>query len=404
MREPSQNDHGVVAVLQDLQAVIEDAPLRELRALIGENPGTKASTNERSDQTAPPLSTGFRRINVELESIATRASLADRAAIQQLVSMGVFIANMLQELGAESPKLERQLRPSPEDDARPGSLPERLSTILQRLVRAGDSAVKDASRDLMVGLPDAEFLLPDELLEDEKRSGAAAVVVFEICERLIQRKLNEHRRQLLGKIAAFREVWPLLVGVPEYRRTDWVRDRMGGVELASALKLPKRIRDAESPSIFVTEIYLQLDEVRREWRCHEELYELKKLEEDSPTKELERIIEGLKGANQSRDTENKSSVSPAVYRWRSALEGGWVRKAALLPELSKPTVPQWMEAGFWLCAFLCDGDFQSFPWPASLAGREKGVGTTEGGIKKLLRDHLRTLSSRSKKARGGDTE
>lgn len=214
--------------------------------------------------------------------------------------------------------------------------------------------------------------------------------------KIDSKKVNEQRQRLLSEVAAVREVWPLLINVPDFMKNKWVRDRMGSARLASALNLPERIRDADTPSIFVTPIYLQLEEVRGEQRSSTELKELQRVEMNSPADELDDIVEGLIRAKENQVISEASPSRLSVYRWRSALESGWARKAALLPKLSKSTIPQWVEAGYWLCAFLCDGDFQSSSWPASLYSRKRDAGgTLKGGIKKLLRDGFRAQATRA---------
>lgn len=189
MSKDSETDQDVVAaLLQELQAVIEDAPLHEILALFEvESSAAASSTNEPELQTTG-IQGNFAHVCKDLESLAERASLADRVAIGQLVSLGEFIARTLQELGEAPPKSATHRRPAPEGSEKTGSWSVKVATALRSLSEASNTAITEASSELMSNLPDAEFILPHGFLETNERSSASAVLLAELCERLIQRR------------------------------------------------------------------------------------------------------------------------------------------------------------------------------------------------------------------------
>jgi hypothetical protein len=367
----------VADALTQLGEAVNSLPIQELTSPIEKERGLQPEEAHRTHAR-------YLRLEESIENLAMSAALAHPDAIRELHYLGRFIQDRLNDIDAPSKLGAGQDTHGhtkddlvEEDDHLGQSLDgcnsvneaaDRLCGILDE----GYDELREGLGTVIEGLPTAHFSFPlERLLKLDAPPGEALALVSEICDRLIQERLNNACRKILCDLRAQAEL-------PDDLPPGW----------------DAKSRKEGGPTQLVRSVFIALENERQSFRSEAERAELKVRSQSWPS--AQQFITTIKDAwkaHQYRYGIDRSKMFVDDLPWPLMRNKAWTERAALLPPLSshKDVITQWADAGlFWIIAQR-DGVVYGVKWNDSINKKIVLKGSL-GGLKLFLREGFATLA------------
>lgn len=452
-REKANQDHRVAPAIDRLKAAISSAPIEELRAPIEEERGLKEEVD-------------IENLRDSLDLLKDRARLAHRESIETLIEIGSDIAYFLSRIVQPADRKEGAslLEPSTESNEPEGNWRETIDesvNILLDLEAPEDNIEPHRFVTFLEELPYARNSFPLHYLlgKSEPPKGSLREIA-DLCDRLVQRRLDEELALVAHDLSSRSFCWPLFITAVDCQSKKLLAARTQNLELGKAVasNLGVTPRGEDTPAALVRPLLIGLEQMRSMRRSDQELEDMRRSEERNEPASLDKLIaearERLKKVdkvkleweNLKRDgvLSNRSRldkfIDMALRTRREAgheelivekrrrggeleepeivnlfiraacidlpvrfgfwsLENLWMRKAALLPEFSRheEVISQWVEAAYAYLASEHNGEFEKVEWASSINDRMESKGGFDAGLKQFLREGFETLSGKDRK-------
>jgi hypothetical protein len=360
-----------------LQKAINSAPIAELVAPIEDDLQLKSIPHRE-------------RLRSSIENLAMRAALAHPDAIHELVHLGSWIKEVLDELTAK-PASQKPTDSTAKAATSSHAMDEGLNATIDW--HASINASAELLRDV---LDEGGDKLERELAETNERFPPACLsspwnmlvgyneppnantrLVTDLCDRMIQSCLTARRRRLLKE---------------------------SNTQVADQHDTPPgwdaQVRKPDGPTELTRPIYIALASERSRFRSGIELAELR-AEEDSwpsPRKFIKDFVAEQKIWRLLPDgqapPETLSDTLPASLKLRKA----WADRAALLPQLTndRAAIRRWVDAGFFWILAAHRGALEEVRWASSIMKRIESAESTDAGIRLFLREGFETLAGKDR--------
>jgi hypothetical protein len=370
--------------LAQLEKAVNSLPIEELTFPIEREQGLRRA---KAYQTH----TRYIRLRESIEDLALCAALAHPEAIRELHYLGRYIQDRLNDINVSSHfGVGQDSEGRTEDDSveRDDLLGQsavgcsgvnEASDQLCGILEEGDDKLKEQLRKIVEKLPRAHFSFPlESLLERDEPPGEALALVSEICDCLIQERLNAEIVQIFGdleKPAEFQADLP-----PGW---DTTPRRRGG------------------PTHYVKSVFIALENKRRSFRSEAERAELEAQAPSWPSPhQFIKKIENAWRAHQFQYDSERSQMLVDNLPWPLMRQKAWAERAALLPPLSshRTVITKWVNAGlFWIIA-QHDGLLADVAWIDSIERKIRQKGSLLGGLQRFLTDGFETLAGKDRKS------
>lgn len=375
-REKAGQDQLVAPAIDRLKAAISSAPIEELRAPIEEELGLKEEVD-------------IENLRDSLDLLKDRARLAHRESIETLIEIGSDIAYFLSRIVQLADRNEGAslLEPSTENNEPEGNWRETIDesvNILLDLEAPEDNQEPHRFVNFLEELPYARNSFPlRHLLGKSEPPKRSLREISDLCDRLVQRRLDEELALVAHNLSSRSFCWPLFITAVDCQSKKLLAARTQNLELGKAVasNLGVTPRGEDTPAALVRPLLIGLEQMRGIRRSNLELEDMRRSEEMNEPAPLEQLIEeALKGTPIRHGSWN--------------LQNLWMRKAALLPPLlgDSDVINKWVDAAYAYIASVHSGDFMNPKWVSSINRRMTSKGSVAAGLKHFLRDGFETFA------------
>jgi hypothetical protein len=239
-------------------------------------------------------------------------------------------------------------------------------------------------------LPETPFSFPLEILLGRSVPPDPPLkLVADFCDGLIQHRFNsEIGDQMLSQTSEAWS-WPVVISAEDYKANRKLKECIPNLRLGESLPIDIFSgKQSGTPKELATELFKILEKERLAPRSKSHLDELRHDEENEVPEPLEDLI----------DKSGSSEPCPIFYvgamppRWD--IHNIWVRKAALLPELSpdRQIIEKWTEAAYAYAASVCEGDLANYKWAECITTGTRNAHSIKAGLKRTLRAGLKSIA------------
>lgn len=385
----TSSEQKIVDAWKQLQSIIDSTPLAEL---------VEPMVKEMGLDPIDDLQT-LREGVVDLQR---HALLGHKPSIQMLVSIGCNIGRILATIASTTPQskatkpIEEISRGGHENDK---NCQQHLESKIELLTQQPLPLLQEAFNEIIKRLPPSECSYPfSSLIEDSKQGKEPAdeqYIVYELCDRLIQKRLEKERGGILRSIAGESMGWPVCIPAIADGRDDDLKEylssiRLGrsfGIDLGTNPKTGRRRNLDPGTSYQLTlRLFSKLETERtKNWSASYRQI-LHEAEENN---------EGVTLEKKSQRPNFNSPSPPGLYLkspW--SVSNIWFRKAVLLTKISQENVNHWLDASMALIASECSGDYEKFLWPENILDRTINKDESiEVAAREILKRHLKHLAT-----------
>lgn len=379
----------IVESFKLLQSIISDTPLNEI---------IKPIENELG---LDPID-DFQSLRDLVADLQSHALLAHKPSIQQLAFIGCDIAHVLTDIATSIP----QNKNVPGENESPADHPEgdcswlqNLGSTIEILIQQPLNQLQEAFHKVLEDLPPPNFPYPlTSLIEGFDQDNVPAdeqVIVSELCDRLIQKRLVKERGAALIDITRESGAWPICVPSIADGRNDMIDEYLtsiqlgqaAGIDLGTSSKTGRRRELSPGTSYHLAlELFAKLETERT--KNHSERYRrmLQKYEDRNEGVTIEKKSQLPKFIKSSTSKPGES------HPWH--VKNIWMRKAVLLKKISSDNVSAWLDAAMALVASECSGDYENFHWPDNIVDRAITKDqSVEVAAREILKKHLKHLTA-----------
>lgn len=371
MKDDNQtpNNETVNKLFRKLQAGIENTPIPELTKHVGD------AFNLNSNRETVP-------VHEAIAELGLLASLGYEKSLRDLVYIGSCIAKKLRELPCSENAEDSPVVTSDESDDDGMNSLKNILRELEQLPDRHRTKVHDVVAQHTPPSNVTYLETDDELVED-------------ICNRLIQKKINTAVSRNVATLASNSQTWPVLYPAIRSHKANWVDNYIESIGLGSQLGIYlhhktgyKKNHDSSSFNWYDLAIHLfvNLNAVRTNSMAASHVEEWRKAEDDN---------EGVTQVPGSKIVEYAIPSPPGLSQeWN--VNNVWQRKAKFLPELSSDDIDLWLEASMARIASECGGEFLDYPWPEDIVNRANKHGER---IETTVREKLKIQFTKIASAR-----
>ena len=342
-------------------------------------------------------------LNAEVDDLKTLALLGSPDALFKLFSIATDISRFLARLMPYSESTKQSTRQTATNTVSESTASQNsekrgieqcwrhemdeAANQLHEIMTQNFDSFKAEFCTALAKLPDESFSFPLRLsFEFNNPPLAAGELVSAFCDRLIQRKLSRDTDNHFRQLATHAREWPVLVSAQEYKENRKIKEcapylglgKSLDVDIYSGSRLGK-------PKGLATLIFKILDKERQKLRSRSHLEELRIDEENNVPAPIEDLLK--------KPITKETSKGYPECTWN--IHNIWKRKAALLPNLTDETVPQWVEAAFAHAASTCDGNFENYKWPECIERRVQSLGCVRSAVNRVIKEGFDGLAKKS---------
>lgn len=336
-----------------------------------------------------------------VDDLKQLAMLGYPGAIQSLVSIARNISTFLATLsppaeapagdGSTSATARNNSSKTHDDQPKKDRWPEinQAAAHLYDVVIKHYESCKDEFDNCQSDLPGTAFSFPLEILLG--RSGPPdppLKLVADFCDGLIQQRFNSEIREFMLPQTTNAWSWPIVVTAEQYKANRTLKDCAPDLRLGESIQINIFSGVKRGPKELATQLFKVLEKERLAPRSKSHLEELRHDEEKNIPEPLEDLI----------SKADSGEAAPIFYvgamppRWD--IHNIWLRKAALLPELSRDShiIEKWTEAAYAYAASVCGGGFENYQWSESTAAGTRRAGSIKAGLKLTFRDGFKSIA------------
>ncbi len=389
----SSNDE-ILALWAQLQSAISNAPMEELKGIIFDDFFKDAGAQEESNSSdsSRSIESICQTARDSFQDLQHSAVLGDHQAIELLVDISnhssLQVNAWIKDATISSSDPAENNTPVDEGmDAEHWR--DSLNSATENLINLNQDQL--GSFDLILNkLPTPNFSFPiPPLLGKDHPPTPKVRLVSDLCDRLIQRRLNSECAQHTHQIAGNATMWPVSFSAYQYARKYKVDDILPNLNLGSSIEIDFSVehRSQLGPAAIAMEVFVVLERERSKNRSSTHIEEWRQ-QESAADETIELNIPYEHGVP-SKDGALFMGIDLSKPVWN--MKNSWMRKAALLEPLDNSTIGKWTTAAYYYSVSICNGDFINYTWANSINKAITSTGSSKAGIKKVFKEGFKFI-------------
>lgn len=290
----------------------------------------------------------------------------------------------------ESPKMQKELAKNDQ-----WSEINQAAADLYGLVIEHYDSSKAEFHEVQTQLPESRFSFPLEiLLGRSEPPDPPLALVADFCDRLVQQRFDSEIKRQMKIQTTGAWYWPVVISAQDFKGNRKLKKCFPNLNIGESIPIDIFSGTPHgTPKQLATNIFKELERERTAPRSKSHIEEFRRDEENNVPAPLKELIKqaGRKGA------APQYYSGATLSKWD--IRNIWVRKAALLPELTRDSnvIEKWTEAAYAYAASVCEGDFENYQWAKSIEVSTRNLGSIKAGLKRTLSNGFTSIAKKMQK-------